>query len=173
MYRSLVPTLQVIGVIYDPEKTGALVKEAGEVAERFGLRVFAAPVASQAEVPAAMRNLLGKVDALWMLPDETVVTSESLTFLLLTAFKHNLPVLTMSDAFVEAGALVALSADYTDAGRQACQLAREIENGRLPAAQASIVPPTKVNMAINLQTAGQLGLVLPPEIVQSASKVYR
>ena len=173
MYRSLVPTLQVIGVIYDPEKTGALVKEAGEVAERFGLRVFAAPVASQAEVPAALRNLLGKVDALWMLPDETVVTSESLTFLLLTAFKHNLPVLTISDAFVEAGALAALSADYTDAGRQACQLAREIENGRLPAAQASIVPPTKVNMAINLQTAGQLGLVLPPEIVQSASKVYR
>ena len=102
------------------------------MAERFGLRFFAVPVASQPEVPAAMRNLLGKVDALWMLPDETVVTSESLTFLLLTAFKHNLPVLTMSDAFVEAGALVALSADYTDAGRQACQLAREIENGRLP-----------------------------------------
>ena len=83
MYRALVPTLQVIGVIYDPEKTGTLVKEAGEVAERFGLRFLAAPVASQTEVPAALRSLLGKVDALWMLPDETVVTSESLTFLLL------------------------------------------------------------------------------------------
>jgi hypothetical protein len=58
-------------------------------------------------------------------------------------------------------------------GRQACQLAREIEGGRLRPAQASIVPPTKTNVAINLQTAGQLGLVLPPEIVQSASKVYR
>jgi hypothetical protein len=34
------------------------------------------------------------------------------------------------------------------------------------------VPPTKVNVAINLQTARQLGLVLPPEMVRSASKVY-
>jgi len=173
MYKSLLPTLQTLGVIYDPEKTGALVKEAGEVAGKFGLRFRAAPVASQTEVPAALRSLLGKVDALWLLPDDTVVTPESLTFFLLTAFKQNLPVLTISDAFVEAGALASLSADYTDGGRQACQLSREIESGRLHPAQASIVPPTKVNITINLQTASQLGLVLPPGVVQSASKVYR
>ncbi len=173
MYKSLLPTLQVLGVIYDPEKTGALVKEAGEVAGKFGLRFLATPVASQTEVPAALRSLLGKVDALWLLPDDTVVTPESLTFFLLTAFKQNLPVLTISDAFVEAGALASLSADYTDVGRQACQLSREIESGRLRPTQASVVPPTKVNITINLQTAGQLGLVLPPGVVQSASKVYR
>src|SRR5215831_8773438 len=173
VYKSLLPTLQVLGVIYDPEKTGALVKEADEAAGKFGLRFLAASVASQAEVPAALRSLLGKVNALWLLPDDTVVTPESLTFFLLTAFKQNLPVLTISDAFVEAGALASLSADYTDMGRQACQLSREIESGRLPPAQASIVPPTKIHVAINLQTASQLGLVLPPGVVQSASKVYR
>lgn len=173
MYKSLLPTLRVIGVIYDPEKTGVLVKEASEVAEKFGLRFLATPVASQTEVPAALRSLLGKVDALWMLPDDTVITPESLTFFLLTAFKHNLPVLTISDAFVEAGALAALSADYTDMGRQACQLSREIESGQRRPAQAGIVPPAKVNVAINLQTASQLGLILPPEVVQSASKVYQ
>jgi putative ABC transport system substrate-binding protein len=173
MYKSLLPTLRVLGVIYDPEKTGALVKEADEMAGKFGLRFLAAPVASQTEVPAALRSLLGKVNALWLLPDDTVVTPESLTFFLLTAFKQNLPVLTISDAFVEAGALASLSADYTDVGRQACQLSREIESGRLHPAQARVVPPTKVHIAINLQTASQLGLVLPPGVVQSASKVYR
>ncbi len=173
MYRALLPTIRVIGVIYDPEKTGTLVKEAAEMAERFGLRFLATPVASQTEVPAALRSLLGKVDALWMLPDDTVITPESLTFFLLTAFKQNLPVLTISDAFVEAGALAALSPDYTDVGRQACQLSREIESGQRRPAQASIVPPTKVNIALNLQTARQLGLILPPEMVQSASKVYQ
>ena len=173
MYRALLPTIRVIGVIYDPEKTGTLVKEAAEMAARFGLRFLATPVASQTEVPAALRSLLGKVDALWMLPDDTVITPESLTFFLLTAFKQNLPVLTISDAFVEAGALAALSPDYTDVGRQACQLSREIESGQRRPAQASIVPPTKVNIALNLQTARQLGLILPPEMVQSASKVYQ
>jgi putative ABC transport system substrate-binding protein len=165
MYRALLPTIRVIGVIYDPEKTGTLVKEAAEMAERFGLRFLATPVASQTEVPAALRSLLGKVDALWMLPDDTVITPESLTFFLLTAFKQNLPVLTISDAFVEAGALAALSPDYTDVGRQACQLSREIESGQRHPAQASIVPPSKVNIALNLQTARQLGLILPPDKV--------
>jgi putative ABC transport system substrate-binding protein len=172
MYTSLLPTLRVLGVLYDPEKTGTLVQEAGEVAARFGLRLLAAPVASQTEVPAALRRLLGRVDALWMLPDDTVITPESLTFFLLTAFKHNLPVLTVSDAFVEAGALASLSPDYTAAGRQACQMSRELASGQRSAAQGRIVPPTKVNIVINLQTASQLGLVLPPEMIQSASKVY-
>src|SRR5262249_23712977 len=61
MYKALLPNLQVIGVIYDPEKTGALVKEADAIAERFGLRFLSAPVGSQTEVPAALRGLLGKI----------------------------------------------------------------------------------------------------------------
>ena len=93
--------MQVIGVIYDPEKTGALVKEAGRWRSASGCA--SSLPRSRNRGASSLRNLLGKVDALWMLPDETVVTSESLTFLLLTAFKHNLPVLTISDAFVEAG----------------------------------------------------------------------
>jgi ABC transporter substrate binding protein len=132
MDRSLVPTLKVIGVMYDPEKTSALVKEAGEVAERFGLQVLPVPVASQTKVPAALRGLLGKVDAPWLLPDDTVVTQESLTFLLLTAFKQNLPVLTVSEAFVEAGAFAALSPDY-------CAHGQDPDSRRAHAAQPGCV----------------------------------
>jgi hypothetical protein len=36
-----------------------------------------------------------------------------------------------------------------------------------------VVPPTKVNLAVNLKTASKIGLTLPPEIIQSANKVYR
>ena len=169
-----VPTIRVIGVIYDPEKTGALVKEAGEMAERFGLRFLATPVASQTEVPAALRSLLGKVDALWMLPDETVITPESLTFFLLTAFKHNLPVLTISDAFVEAGALAALSARLYGCGSSGVPVVQGDREWPAAARRRPVLShrPRSTSL-INLQTAGQLGLVLPPEIVQSASKVYQ
>src|SRR5262249_38946426 len=72
MYKSLLPTLRVIGVIYDPEKTGALVKEASEAAGKIGLRFLATPGASQTEVPAAPRGLPGKGNALWVLPAGTV-----------------------------------------------------------------------------------------------------
>ena len=131
--KSLLPTLRVLGVIYDPEKTGALVKEA----ERGGGKIRAA----LPRYPSGLANRGAKQPcaACWArlmrsgcsltIPS---VTPESLTFFLLTAFKQNLPVLTISDAFVEAGALAALSPDYTDVGRQACQLSKEIESGRRP-----------------------------------------
>lgn len=172
-YKSLVPTLQSIGTIYDPEKTGALVEEARGTAKALGLRFFAVSVSSEKQVPAALRSLLGKIDALWMLPDDTVITPESFKFLLLAAFENNLPFLAISDIFVKVGALAALSPDYTDVGRQACQLARQIESGQISLTQVNIVPPAKVNLAINLKAANKIGLTLSPKIIQSASKVYR
>jgi putative ABC transport system substrate-binding protein len=172
-YKALVPTLQTLGVIYDPTKTGVMVTEARSTVATLGLQLLAAPVSTPKEVPAALRSLLGKIDALWMVPDDTVVTPESFKFLLLTALENNLPFVTVSDIFVEAGALASLSPDYTDVGRQGCQLATDLENGRLRLAEVMIVPPAKVNLAINLKTASKIGLTLPPEIIQSANKVYR
>ena len=173
MYKSLVPALKTLGVIYDPEKTGPMVMEARGIADSLGFHLLASPVSSHKAVPAALRSLLGKIDALWMVPDETVVTPESFKFMLLTTFENNLPFVTVSDIFVEAGALASLSPDYTDVGRQGCQLATDIESGRLHSAEARVVPPAKVNLAINLKTASKIGLTLPPEVIQSANKVYR
>jgi putative tryptophan/tyrosine transport system substrate-binding protein len=172
-YKALVPTLKTLGVIYDPTKTGTMVTEAGGTVATLGLQLLTAPVSTPKEVPAAMRSLLGKIEALWMVPDDTVVTPESFKFLLLTAFENNLPFVTVSDIFVEAGALASLSPDYTDVGRQGCQLATDLESGRLRPAEVMVVPPAKVNLAINLKTASKIGLTLPPEIIQSANKVYR
>jgi putative tryptophan/tyrosine transport system substrate-binding protein len=172
-YKALVPTLKTLGVIYDPTKTGTMVTEARGTVATLGLQLLTAPVSTPKEVPAAMRSLLGKIEALWMVPDDTVVTPESFKFLLLTAFENNLPFVTVSDIFVEAGALASLSPDYTDVGRQGCQLATDLASGRLRPAEVMVVPPAKVNLAINLKTASKIGLTLPPEIIQSANKVYR
>ncbi|MEE8292547.1 MAG: ABC transporter substrate-binding protein [Candidatus Tectomicrobia bacterium] len=172
-YKALVPTLRTIGAIYDPQKTGTIITEANAAARKLNLQFLASPVHSQKEVPAALRSLLGKINALWMLPDDTVITPESFKFLLLTAFENNIPFLTISDIFVEKGALAALSPDYANVGRQACQLIREIESGRLNLTEVDAVPPDKVNLAINLKAANKIGLILPPAIVQSASKVFR
>ena len=173
MYKSLLPTLKTIGVIYDPEKTGAIVTEARVAAEKLGLQLLASPVTSQKGVPAALRSVLGKIDALWMVPDDTVMTPESFKFFLLAAFENNLPFIAVSDIFVEAGALVSLSPDYTDVGRQACQIVTDFEGGRMSLAEVNILPPAKIQLAINLKTALKIGLTFPTEIIQSASKVYR
>jgi putative tryptophan/tyrosine transport system substrate-binding protein len=172
-YNALLPSIQNIGVIYDPTKTGAMVHEASDVAQKLGLQLHTAPIASSKEVAAALRSLVGTIDALWMLPDETVVTRESFEFLVLAAFKHRLPLLALSDAFVKAGALASVSLDYVDLGRQACRLAQDIASGRQRPAEVDVVPPAKAKLAINLKVAKQIGLTLPQAIVESADQVFQ
>ena len=173
LYTSLVPALRTIGVIYDPVKTGTIVTEARVAAAKLGLRLRAAPVASEKAVPRALRSLLGSIDALWMVPDDTVVTSESFKFLLRQTFENNLPFLVVSSIFVEVGALASLAPNYTDVGRQGCQLVNQIISGRLQPEKVDIVSPEKVDLTINLKTAKTIGLRLSSQLIQAASKVYR
>lgn len=173
VYKSLAPAARTVGVIYDAAKTGSIVAEGRTAAERVGLKLHAVAVSSEKQVPAALREMLGKIDGLWMVPDDTVITPESFKFLSLAAIEHNLPFLAVSDIFVEVGALASLTPDYTDLGRQACQLIGEIEAGRGTPERGYVVPPAKVNLSLNLKTAAKIGLDLTPQIVKSASKVYQ
>lgn len=174
VYRSMVEDLKSLGAIYDPEKSGDFVKEATAVAERLGLVLHTRQVESRKQVPAALRALLREeqVDALWMIPDETVLTPESFKFLLLSSFEHNLPFLAASDIFVEVGALASLTPDYTDVGRQGCELATALTNGDVSFASLDIVGPAKVNLSINLKTAQKIGLTIPEEVIAAADVVY-
>ena len=151
----------------DPELVGEVLRVIRNLAEegRTMLIVtheigFAREVSSRKQVPAALRDLLREeqIDALWMIPDETVVTPESFKFLLITSIEHDLPFLAASDIFVKVGALASVTPDYMDLGRQSCELANALTTGEMSFAGLDAVAPAKVNLAINLKTAHQIGL---------------
>jgi len=172
-YKTLVPGLRTIGVVYDANNSGELIREANAVAKKLGVEIVAVSVQSQKEVPEALRGMLGKVDAVWMVPDETVVTTDSFKYFLLTTLENGVPFFAASDIFVEAGALAALTPDYTDVGRQGCQLAMGFTDGQLTLAEAGARPPRKVNLSLNLKTAKKIGLAIPTPVIESAKLVYR
>ena len=172
-YKTLVPGLRTIGVIYDANNSGELIREANAVAKKLGVELVAVSVHSQKEVPEALRGMLGKVDAVWMVPDETVVTTDSFKYFLLTTLENGVPFFAASEIFVEAGALAALTPDYTDVGRQGCQLAMGFTDGQLTLAEAGARPPRKVNLSLNLKTARKIGLAIPTPVIESAKLVYR
>ena len=172
-YKTLVPGLRTIGVVYDANNSGELIREANAVAKKLGVELVAVSVHSQKEVPEALRGMLGKVDAVWMVPDETVVTTDSFKYFLLTTLENGVPFFAASDIFVEAGALAALTPDYTDVGRQGCQLAMGFTDGQVTLAEAGARPPRKVNLSLNLKTARKIGLAIPTPVIESAKLVYR
>jgi putative ABC transport system substrate-binding protein len=74
--------------------------------------------------------------------------------------------------FVRSGALLALSCDNADIGRQAGELAVKILNGARPT-DLPITVPEKIRLAINLKTAKRIGLNIPSQIVDKADEVFK
>lgn len=169
--RSLLPSVKRIGALYDPAKTGTLIEEARRHAKTHGFDLAANGVTSERDVPAALRTLLADVGALWLIPDSTVLTDESLRFLLGSALEHNVPVIAFSPEFVRSGALLSLSVDYTDVGRQAGHLAKRILDGHV-ALPLRPVPVDRIKMALNLKTARFLGIPVPKDIENRADELY-
>ena len=169
--RSVLPSLKRIGVLYDPEKTGRLVDEARLLAKSMGLELVAKQVGTEKELPAALRALLSQVEALWLVPDSTVLTEDSLKFVLGTALDFNVPVIGFSSELVRSGALVGLSVHYEDVGRQAGLMAKKILTDQ-SSPFATTFPPDRLRLALNLKTAKFLGITVPPEVVNNADELY-
>jgi putative ABC transport system substrate-binding protein len=158
-YQSILDSLRDFGVIYDPSKTGNIIESAEAKMKDIGMNLVKYEIKSSKMVSEALENLIGRIDALWLLPDSTVVTKESFGLIKSATLENKIPLLCTSDVFVKAGALAAVFSDYVHIGRQAAQLAKEILN---PSASGSlgIVNPDKFTLAINSDTAEKLGLKL-------------
>ncbi len=170
-FKSAVPTIRSIGVIHS-DMTQNVVAEAVRVSKLLGLELVSLAVKSEHGVPKAMRSLAPKIDALWLVPDGMVVTRDSLKYLLLFTLEHNIPFMTFSSNFVKAGALLSLSVSNSSCGRQAARIAQRIIKNGAGTAKLSIVYPEHPKLAINLNTARNLNLAIPPAVLESATYIY-
>src|SRR5207249_221097 len=107
--KILAPNTKNVGVMYNPRHTKALVDAAVEVAKAQGLTIVPAKIDSPDEVPDASRAFLGTIDALWMVPDQSTMNTESFKHLLKFTFKNKVPFFSVAHKLVENGALVSLS----------------------------------------------------------------
>jgi putative ABC transport system substrate-binding protein len=159
-------------VIYDPEKSETLVSEAATAAESLGIELLSTPVSSHKKVPNALRSMLGKIDALWMVPDDTVITMDSFRFLLVASLENKLPLMAVTDIFVKFGALASIVPDPTEVGLQICRIIKRIQLGELDIADVDVLPPAEANLVLNTKTAKKIGLEVSQGILDTASKVY-
>ena len=158
-FQSILGAFKNLGVIYDPSKTGNIIANAENKIEDAGINLVKYEISNSKEVSKAMENLIGKIDALWLLPDSTVVTKKSFGFIKSTALENRTPLLCTSDVFVKAGALASVSSNHKDVGKQAAGLARKILELSMPGS-LGIVYPDRFKLTINTKTAEKLGLEL-------------
>jgi putative ABC transport system substrate-binding protein len=86
--------------------------------------------------------------------------------------KNRLPAIFDDSVWVEAGGLISYGAVYSDLFRRAAVQMDKILKGAKPA-DIPVEQPTKFELVINLQTAKQIGLTIPPNVLARADKVIR
>ncbi len=128
--RQILPHLRKIGLLFDPAKSGDFVSKAYGAASLTGIDLITRTVHTSREAVASIEGLKGKVDALWLLPDTTIVNPATIDILLLAAIENRIPVLTFSEKYTEKGALLSMEVDPREAGRQAGEMANRILAGK-------------------------------------------
>jgi ABC-type uncharacterized transport system substrate-binding protein len=86
--------------------------------------------------------------------------------------QNRLPAMFENKNWVEAGGLISYGANYADAHRRAATLMDKILKGAKPA-DLPVEQPTKFELVINLKTAKQIGLTIPPNVLARADKVIK
>jgi putative ABC transport system substrate-binding protein len=173
LFKQLGPNIKRIGVIYNQARTGYLVRRADTVARENGLVLVATEIRSSRDAIAALEAMQDGIDALWILPDETILAPTVVQQMLLFSYRKRVPLLGLSESQAQAGALLSLSfASGEDIGRQAGDLA----NGILAGKAAGELPYTtarQVKLTVNLKAAQKLGMEIPKTVLDKANTIIQ
>jgi len=88
------------------------------------------------------------------------------------AMKNRLPSMSEGSDYVEAGGLMSYSANDADSYRRAAVYVDRILKGTKPA-DLPVEQPRKFELVINLKTANQIRVTIPPSVLLRADKVIR
>jgi putative ABC transport system substrate-binding protein len=88
------------------------------------------------------------------------------------AISNHLPLISDGTGYVEAGTLMSYSANIPDQYRRAAVFVDKILKGTKPA-DLPVEQPTKFEFVINLKTAKQIGLTIPPNVLARADRVIK
>jgi putative ABC transport system substrate-binding protein len=143
-------------------------KELRELSKRLGLELVEAPVTRDDEVKKAAESLVGKVDAIYGTPDESVMSAfEEIAEV---CNQNKIPLFGGEVECVQRGAVAAYNLDYFLIGYKAGKKAIRILNGEKPGDIPSD-PTKKYYLVISLKNAETQRLSIPAELKTEADKI--
>ena len=165
------PAVKNIGVIYNSGEVNSVVQVdvAKEVAPELGVEIIEAVATNSGEVGTAAESLVGKVDAIYVPTDNTVVSA--LRSVVRVAEDHDLALVAGDVESVENGAVATLGISYYGLGYQTGLMAAEVLRGADPATMP-IVGSQEFTYAINKTAAKNMGLELPQSLLERAEEVF-
>ena len=162
--------LAVFGTSAEPGNAQAL-KEIELAAGVLGVKVQYLEVRVPKDMEIAFRSASkGRADAVLALQNPVITFGRKQVVEL--AVKNRIPAIYHSIEFVEDGGLMTYSVSITDLFRRAATYVDKILKGAKPA-DLPVEQPIKFEFVINLKTAKQIGLTIPPNVLARADRVIR
>jgi len=163
------PATKSIAVVYNPAKSAGIIRQVKYAAKKMGVKLVLKPVDNQACAASAIAVVMPEVDAMWMIPDTTVLTSTTLRQMVRLSITYHVVLIGLADKHVRAGSLFALSFDSQAIGSQAGRMVNRMLKGKKT---PKLVPPNLFQLTLNTQTANRLGLHIPAALLAKAVNIY-
>jgi putative ABC transport system substrate-binding protein len=173
LLKETVPKLSRVGVMIDPNDPGhrASFKEIDGESRAVRVAVQALEARSPGEFEKAFRLANStKAGAVLILPTSLLNTHRKRIAQI--ALDNQMPTMIATSQFMDAGNLMSYGPDYADLHRRAATYVDKILKGAKPA-ELPVEQPTKFELVINLKSAKQIGLTIPPNVLARADKVIR
>lgn len=150
MLKLLFPTIKTIGTVYNPDYTEKTYAELEQAAQRLGLKVAPLKVSTENDVGAYVSAFKGKIDAFYLISDNTTTRQKSVDALFQFMNENKIPVLSTQYNHITQGAVLSISSDPINLGTTAWQRAYQTINDGKISNRKIYLSPSELNLSVSM-----------------------
>jgi putative ABC transport system substrate-binding protein len=174
LMETIVPGLKRIGFIYNPGLDNALATLGWmkDLAGPRGIEIVESPAPTTNEVGIATRKLIGKVDAIYVPNDTTVVAA--LEAIIKVGQDVDMPIFAGETGAVARGAIASVGLDYLAVGEIAGNMIADILDGKKPGEIDAVIAYevlSKFKIVVNKGSAEKMGVTIPDGLLKIATEI--
>ena len=172
MIREILPDAKKVGILYTTSEANSVsaLSTYKKLAGDYDLEIVEKGVTQTADISLAAEELLGEVDCLTNLTDNTVVNS--LATILDKANAQKIPVFGSEIEQVKLGCLAAEGLDYIKPGKQTGKMAAQVLKGEKKASEIKYETISEPGLYVNTKAAENLGITIDESLVSQAVESF-
>jgi putative ABC transport system substrate-binding protein len=164
--------IKKLGLLYNAGEANskATIAAIKELSVKLGFQTVEATAGKTADVHQAAKSLVGRVDAVFIPTDNTIVSA--LESVIKVGVENKLPIFAADVDSVKRGAVAAMGFDYYQHGRQTGAMAERVLAGEKPETMP-VEFQKELQLHINTGYSRQMGLEPPAAMLKKATQVYQ
>jgi putative ABC transport system substrate-binding protein len=172
LYSYLFPKIRRVGVLYSQRYNQQWFNTAMLQAQEVGISLYGQAVDKPEKINGALKRLLPKVDAIWLISDPIVLYDKnSMQTIFAKAAARKKPIFAYNTLFMKYGAVLTIAADIPTMGRQAAGIAEDIINQEQ--VDKKVQPPAGSHVILNLKKVHEYGIKINNAALSSVEEIIQ